>query len=116
MSRRFLSPPHRAEPDAYVTAYLLREILDDHSIDDLLKWTKEPKAYPTIPFGKYRGSKWTDVPDDYLKWMLKQPEMEADARRCARLELARRAKPGRPASAPTTKNHTQPVRYLNDEL
>ena len=113
--RALASPPHRAGPDAYVTAYLLREILDNHSIDDLLKWTKEPRAYPTITFGKHRGSKWTDVPDDYLKWMLRKPDMEADARHCAKRELARRAKPGKPPSAPTTKNQTQPTeRVLSD--
>lgn len=93
--RELASRAHRAEPDAYVTTYLLHKLLTEHSLNDLLAWTTEPKAYPTIMFGKHRGSKWSDVPNDYLEWMLKQAGMDPDALHCANLELGRRAKPAR---------------------
>jgi len=89
--RELASRAHRAEPDAYVTAYLVYKLLTAHSIDDLVQWSKEPKAYPTIGFGKHRGAKWADVPIDYLQWMLKQPGMDPDAQNCAKLEIGRRA-------------------------
>lgn len=94
--RALASRAHRAEPDAYVTAYLLRKLLLVHTIDDLLAWTKEPKAFPTIAFGKHRGSKWSDIPRDYLEWMLKQAGMDSDALHCAKIELSRRAKSSTP--------------------
>jgi exodeoxyribonuclease X len=90
--RALASRAHRAEPDAYVTAYLVHKLLSVHGIDVLQAWTKEPKSYPTIGFGKHRGSKWADVLDDYLEWMLKQTGMDPNAVHCAKLELGRRSK------------------------
>lgn len=90
--RELASRAHRAEPDAYVTTYLLHKLLTIHPLNDLLAWSKEPKAYPTISFGKHRGSKWADIPSDYLEWMLKQMGMDPDALHCANVELSRRAK------------------------
>lgn len=89
--RHLAAQAHRAEPDAYVTAFLVAKLLAQHSCDDLLTWTKEHKVYPRILFGKHRGAKWTDIPGDYLEWMLKQPTMDEDALYCANLELKRRS-------------------------
>ena len=91
--RELASRSHRAEPDAYVTSFLLHKLLAAHSLNDLLTWSSEPKAYPTINFGKHRGSKWAEVPSDYLQWMVKQMGMDADAIHCANLELTKRATP-----------------------
>jgi len=27
----------------------------------------------TVPFGKFKGKKWADLPDEYLEWMLNKP-------------------------------------------
>lgn len=82
---------HRAGPDAYVTAYLLAELLAKHDLSDLLRWTVEPKAYATLTFGKHRGAKWADVPFDYLQWLRDgRHEMDADWRHGAKVELERR--------------------------
>jgi exodeoxyribonuclease X len=71
-------PPHRAAPDAYVTAHLLRDMLAETTVEQLLLWTSEPKLLPRIPFGKYRGSRWSEVPADYLNWIIRQPDMDGD--------------------------------------
>ena len=63
-------PTHRALPDAYVSAHLVRELLKNASADDLVSWSNEPALLPKVTFGKHRGSKWTDVPDDYLDWII----------------------------------------------
>lgn len=89
--RELASRAHRAEPDAYVTAYLLQKLLSEHMLNELLTWTGEPKAYPTIMFGKHRGSKWSEIPTDYLEWMCSQAGMDEGALYCAKLELKRRA-------------------------
>jgi exodeoxyribonuclease X len=90
--RQMASLAHRAEPDAYVTAWVLLALLGTTSFDNLITWTKEPKVYPRMTFGKHRGQKWSDVPADYLQWMCNQQDMNADWRHGAKLELERRSK------------------------
>jgi exodeoxyribonuclease X len=95
-NRRTATAAHRAEPDAYVTAWVLLRLLGTASLDDLIAWTKEPKVYPRMTFGKHRGQKWADVPEDYLQWLRDgQHQLEVDWRHGAKVELERRAK--RPA-------------------
>ena len=87
-------PPHRAGPDAWVTAHLLVELLKETSVEQMMAWTKEPKLLPKVPFGKHRNSSWPDVPMDYLHWMVGQADMDPDVIWCAQQELHRRtAKP-----------------------
>lgn len=84
-------PPHRAGPDAWVTAHLLTELLKEASVEQMIAWTAEPKLLPKIPFGKHRNSSWSEVPIDYLKWMVGQADMDYDAIWCAQRELKRRS-------------------------
>lgn len=93
--RASASLAHRAGPDAYVTAFLLAALLSDgeRTVADLVAWTKEPKAYTTMSFGKHRGVKLAEVPADYLQWLRDgRHDMDADWRHCAKIELERRAK------------------------
>lgn len=83
-------PPHRAQPDAYVTAHILVELLGKASVEDLIAWTKDPRVMPKITFGKHRGAKWTEVPADYLEWVSFKSELDTDTRWNARRELDRR--------------------------
>lgn len=83
-------PAHRAGPDAWVTAHILMDLLKDHSVEQLLDWTNAPRDLATVPFGKHRRKPWTEVPDDYLRWMAAQSDMDGDAVTAARAELDRR--------------------------
>lgn len=83
-------PPHRAEPDAYVTAWLLLALLRTETAADMVRWTKEPRLLPTCPIGKFRGKPWPEVETGFLSWMLNQPTMEEDLKWNARRELERR--------------------------
>lgn len=84
-------PPHRAGPDAFVTAHILKAILNTGvSSRDLVAWTKEPRLLPTCPIGKFRGKPWPEVEAGFLSWMLNQPAMEEDLKWNARRELDRR--------------------------
>ena len=56
----------------------------------MIQWTQEPKLMPNIPFGKHRGLSWAEAPLDYLQWMTRQGDMDADAIWNARQELSRR--------------------------
>src|SRR5829696_5733146 len=69
---------HRALPDAYVTAFILRELLDAARVQDLIAWTKEPVLLPRMTFGRHRGCSWTDVPDDFLGWIVERSDLGDD--------------------------------------
>lgn len=84
-------PPHRAGPDAYVTAHILRALLTAGATGrDMVAWTREPRLLPTCPIGEWRGKPWADVDAGFLRWMVNKP-VEADLVWNARQELERRA-------------------------
>lgn len=83
-------PPHRAGPDAWVTAHLLAELARFASFDQMVAWTREPRPMPVLTFGKHRGQPWAQVPSDYLQWMVSQTDMDADTVWHARRALALR--------------------------
>lgn len=90
--RSYASLAHRAGPDAYVTAWILRELLKSASIEDMIAWAKEPGIRPRITFGKkWKGAKWSEPDDSYLLWLRDgQHTLDADWRHGAKVELARR--------------------------
>jgi exodeoxyribonuclease X len=84
-------PPHRAGPDAYVTARVLCELLAAHASAKLIKCSAEPALLVKCGFGKHRGAKWSEVPTDYLDWLLRQKDMGEDIHFTARHHLRLRA-------------------------
>ena len=74
-----------------VTAHLLKAMLEVVSVEQLIKWTGEPKRLPVIPFGKHRNEKWAELPPDYLDWLVKQTDIDPDVLWNAKIEQARRA-------------------------
>ena len=91
LDRAFAMPPHRAGPDAWVTAHLFMELKKTVAVDDMILWTAQPTQYATVPFGKYRGRSWREVPFDYLDWIIRQGEMDEGIISSARAELQKRA-------------------------
>lgn len=89
-------PAHRAGPDAYVTAHLLKHLLAKATIDELIAWSKEPAALPRCPIGKFRGQPWSSVDVGFLEWMTKQATMEHDLKWNAKREIDRRRDQLRP--------------------
>lgn len=85
-------PPHRAGPDAYVTANILLAMLGTTKASQMVAWTKEPLLQPQITFGKHKGE-WADAPSDYLDWILRS-DMDADTKWNARREVERRREVG----------------------
>lgn len=86
-------PPHRAAPDAYVTAHILAlAIASGASIADMIEWTAGPSLLPRVTFGKHRGQAWKDLPGDYLDWLVRKSEMDADTKFTAQHWLEKRRK------------------------
>lgn len=83
-------PPHRAAPDAYVSAHLLADLLSGADARQMIAWTGQPRPMPVIGFGKHKGMSWSEIPSDYLEWMVGQVDMDSDVLWHARGELDRR--------------------------
>ncbi len=82
-------PAHRALADAFVTTALLSYLLAEANkhrpelttVEDLVAWTLEPNLLPMCRFGKHSGKPWSEVPKDYLQWMVKtMTDMDSDLR------------------------------------
>jgi exodeoxyribonuclease X len=83
--------PHRAGPDAYVTAHILRALFEaGRTGKEMVAWTKEPRLLTKCPIGKFRGKPWAEVEAGFLGWMLRQPDMDADLKWNAEREIDRR--------------------------
>lgn len=90
IERARANPAHRAGPDAYVTAHLLRDMLSLAPIETLIQWSAEPALLVRVGFGKHRGQRWVDVDSGYLDWVLDQ-DFDDAVKFTVRHELARRA-------------------------
>lgn len=77
-------PPHRAGPDTLVTAGLLRRLVFASSVPRLIELTTAPVVLRNVTFGKHRGSKWADLPRDYLQWVAFKSDLGADEKHTAR--------------------------------
>jgi exodeoxyribonuclease X len=84
--------PHRAEPDAFVTAFILRRLLLERSVDELVLYSSYPALLPVMRFGKHKGMKFSDAPSDYLEWIRDKSDMGEDVKFSAQYWLQKRAK------------------------
>lgn len=83
-------PPHRAGPDAYVTAHILVDLLKEHSVKTLIDWTRMPVHYPRVPMTHAKGKRWDEIDAGLLSWFLKQDHVDSDIKAAARAEIKRR--------------------------
>lgn len=77
--KKVKGPPHRALPDALVTASLLLAALREKTPEQLVELTTMPVMLHTVRFGKYRGQLWETLDDGYLHWILSK-DFDADAK------------------------------------
>lgn len=83
-------PTHRALGDATVTAHLFARLLEERSLDDLVKLSTKAVVLRKVRFGKHAGADWSAVPTDYLEWLANQKSDDPDVRFTVKFELARR--------------------------
>jgi exodeoxyribonuclease X len=97
--RKLADPPHRALPDAYVTAHLFIRLLDHKTPEEMAKISEYPALLKVMKFGKYRkqGIAMTfeqcaiDDPS-YLEWIRDTSDMDEDTKFTCRYWLQKRAK------------------------
>lgn len=74
-------PPHRALPDAWVTAFILRKELSLRPIDRLLQISAEPGFLYWCPGQKHKGKTFKEVAQidpSYLGWIADKSDMGED--------------------------------------
>lgn len=82
-------PPHRAGPDAFVTAHILAAILQRAPVDELIRLTTAPVVLGKVSFGKHKGQQWADLPWDYLNWVAFKSDLGRDEKHTAKHYLGR---------------------------
>lgn len=80
---------HRAGSDALVTALLLSRLLQEHSLRDLCRLQNEPIHLTKMAMGKHRGMAFSELPEDYCRWILRS-DLDDDVKFSARMEIERR--------------------------
>lgn len=84
------SPPHRALPDAYVTAHLLARLLDHKTPEEMITISRYPALLKVMNFGKHKGMTFEAAPIDYLEWIRDKSDMDEDTKFSARYWIQKR--------------------------
>ncbi len=78
-AREMIKKAHRADMDIILTAnILMHEIhhLKIQTIEELYTASEDARIPRTINFGKHRGTAITDLPADYMQWLLRQEDLD----------------------------------------
>lgn len=96
LNREAALPNHRAYPDAYVTAFLLRDLLNGGTpLEQMIEWSKLPALTTRCYIGNWRndgkGTPWPEVETSMLEWIISKGfEDKPDIRYTAEVHLERR--------------------------
>lgn len=92
LNREIAGRGHSAFRDAYVTAHLLRDMLNEGAtVEQMIEWSGQPALQVTCQIGKWRGRPWTEVDDGMLDWILGK-DFDEDVKFSVRTEIERRRK------------------------
>lgn len=106
--REYARAAHRAGPDAYVTAFLFVDLLRAGlTPETMIAGSNGPALLPRIPFGKHKGSRFEDLPFDYLKW-LRGTTNDADIKHTIAHEMRRRQAAGQGGGSRGLVSTTRP--------
>ena len=67
-----VSGNHRANKDVLDLVKIYEHLTEGMTIKDIYKMSKN-FVYDTMPFGKHKGIKLEEIPDDYIRWLNKGP-------------------------------------------
>jgi DNA polymerase III subunit epsilon len=67
---------HRALDDSMALHHIFSIMIDDLSIETVLKLLSQTTISHTMPFGKYQGRPLSEVPRNYFQWLLNSGALE----------------------------------------
>lgn len=83
-ARELLKGAHRADADIMLTANILMHIiyhLNIQTIEQLYVASEDARIPRTLNFGKYKGYAISELPDDYVRWLLRQEDLDVYLRK-----------------------------------
>jgi len=90
LDRKLADPAHRALPDCYVTAEILRLLLAMRPVERLVEVSEQPALLVRFGFGKHAGKTFKEVAEadpSYLKWIVDKSDLDANVKFSARRYL-----------------------------
>ncbi|MEB3767699.1 putative quorum-sensing-regulated virulence factor [Acinetobacter sp. MD2] len=78
-ARELLKGAHRADADIILTANILMHIiaaLNIQSVEALYLASEDARIPQSMTFGKHKGTAIADLPADYVKWLLRQDDLD----------------------------------------
>ena len=90
VDRDLAQPPHRALPDAYVTAHLFVRLLDHKTPEEMATISRYPALLKVMNFGKHKGMTFEAAPFDYLEWIRDKSDLNEDTKFSARYWIQKR--------------------------
>lgn len=78
-TRQLLKNAHNAKTDILLTARLLEKIIAHYQSQDmeqLFAQSQKARLPQFMPFGKHKGQPLTEIPIDYLQWLLRQDNID----------------------------------------
>lgn len=78
-TRELLKNAHNAKTDILLTAKLLEKIIQHaqiQSIEQLYQYATQARLPQYMPFGKHKGLALTEIPIDYVQWLLRQNDLD----------------------------------------
>ncbi len=78
-ARELLKGAHRADADIMLTANILMHIiyhLNIQTMEELYQASEDARIPRSLSFGKYKGYAISELPDDYVRWLLRQSDLD----------------------------------------
>ena len=71
---------HRAMGDVITTHSLLKRMVADTGLSffELAEFVNQPQIVEKIGFGKHKGTKLSDLPPNYIRWLLTEAKIDDD--------------------------------------
>lgn len=84
LARDCAGKAHRADTDVLILIAILKEMLPSlevWSMEELYAVSETARIPTVMPFGKHKGVAIENVPKDYFRWLLGQPDVDPYLRR-----------------------------------
>ncbi|TGP22346.1 MULTISPECIES: 3'-5' exonuclease [unclassified Mesorhizobium] len=90
-----MEPVHRAGPDSWTTAHILLDLLRVLAVETMVDISANPLRLLKMTFGKHAGTPFSELPTDYIDWIVNKSDMKNDPDKedvvhTARLEWVKR--------------------------